>query len=62
MGRPNINLYVMLRFTKRPKTPGIILKNMTFSERNQLFAGNFHALLDEVNAGKLEFTKKWKWK
>ena len=35
---------------------------MAFSERNQLFAGKFHALLDEMNAGILQFTKKWNWK
>ena len=26
MGRPNVNLDVMLKFTKRPKTSGITLK------------------------------------
>ena len=38
------------------------LKNMVFSEGNQLFSGYFHALLDEMNAGKLRFTRKWNWK
>ena len=61
-GRPDRNLDVMLKFTKRHKTPGITLKNMAFSEGNQLFASDSHALQDEINAGMLQFTKKWNWK
>ena len=34
---------------------------MVFFEGNQLFAGDFHALLDEINAGMLQFSKKWNW-
>ena len=48
----------MLKFIKQPKTPGITLKNMAFTEGNQLFASDSHALWDEVNAGMLQFTKK----
>ena len=48
----------MLRFTKPAKTPEITLKNMAFSEGNQLFAGDFHALLDEINVSMLQFTNK----
>ena len=39
----------------RPKTPGIAFKNMAFSEGNQLFAGDFQAVLDETNAIMLQF-------
>ena len=39
--------------------------NMAFPEGNQLFVGgshgDSHALLDEINAGVLQFTKKWNW-
>ena len=35
---------------------------MAFSEGGQLFAGDFYAVLDEINAGMLQFTKKWNWK
>ena len=38
--RLNKNLDVLLKFTKRPKTPEITLKNMAFFEENQLFAGS----------------------
>ena len=63
MGRLNRNLYVMLKFTERPKTPGITSKkNMTFPEGNNLFAGDFRANLDETNADMVQFTKRWNWK
>ena len=53
----------MLKFTERPKTPGITLKkNMAFSERDQLFAGDFCANLDETKADMVQFTKRWNWK
>ena len=52
----------MLKFTERPKTPGITLKkNMAFPEENKLFAGDLRANLDETNADKVQFTKRWKW-
>ena len=35
---------------------------MAFAEENQLFAGDFHAVVDEINADMLQFTKKWNWK
>ena len=35
-------------------------KNLVFSKGNQLFAGDFHALLQEINVGVLQFTKEWK--
>ena len=63
MGRLNRNLYVMLKFTERPKTPGITSKkNMAFPEGNKLFAGDFRANLDERNADMVQFTKRWNWK
>ena len=63
MGRLNRNLYVMLKFTERPKTLGITSKKkMTFSEGNKLFAGDFRANLDETNADMVQFTKRWNWK
>ena len=63
MDRLNRNLYVMLKFTERPKTPGITSKkNMAFPEGNKLFAGDFRANLDETNADMVQFTKRWNWK
>ena len=42
MGCLNRNLYAMLKFTKRPKTPGMTSKkNIVFPEGNKLFAGDF---------------------
>ena len=42
MDRLNRNLYVMLQFTKQPKTPGMTSKkNIAFPEGNKLLAGNF---------------------
>ena len=61
-GRLNRNLYDMLKFTERPKTPGIISKkNMAFPEGNKLFAGDLCANLDENDM--VQFTKRsnWKW-
>ena len=48
--------------TSGPKHRGSLLKNMALSEGNRLFAGDFHAFLDEINAGMLQFTHKWNWK
>ena len=59
MGRLNRNLYVMLKFTERPKTPGITL---AFPEGNKLFAGDFRANLDETNVDMVQFTNRWNWK
>ena len=56
----NRNLYVMLKLTERPKTPGITSKkNIAFPEGNNLFAGDFRASLDETNADMVQFTKRW---
>ena len=52
----------MLKLNERPKTSEITLKNMAFSEKNWLFAGDFHANLDERNAYIIQFTKIWNWK
>ena len=52
----------MLKFTERPKTPGITLKNMACSEGNQLFLGDFRVNIDETNADMAQFTKRWNWK
>ena len=42
MGRLNTNLYLMLKFTERLKTPGMASKkNIAFPEGNKLFAGDF---------------------
>ena len=50
----------MLKLTERPKTPGITSKkNIAFPERNNLFAGDFRASLDETNADMVQFTKRW---
>ena len=47
-----------MKLTKRLKTTGITFeRNMALSEGNQLFAGDFHALMDEMNAGMLQFTR-----
>ena len=41
-GRLNRNLYVMLKFTERPKAPGMTSKKgIAFREGNKLFAGDF---------------------
>ena len=37
-------------------------KNVALSKGNQLSAGDFHVILDEMKAGMLQFTKKWNWK
>ena len=35
---------------------------MDFCEGIQLFAGDFHAVLDEINTNIFQFAKKWSWK
>ena len=53
----------MLKFTERPKTPGVTSKkNITFPEENKLFAGDSRAKLDETNADMAQFIKRWNWK
>ena len=65
MGRLNRNLYVMLKFTERPKTLGITSKKTWLSLRgmkgNKLFAGDFRDNLDETNTDMVQFTKRWNW-
>ena len=52
----------MLKFTERPKTPGITSKKTWLSLRgmkeNKRFAGDFRANLDETNADMVKFTKR----
>ena len=56
MGRLNRNLYVMLKFNERPKTPGMTSKkNIAFQKRRSRFRAN----LDETNADMVQFTKRW---
>ena len=53
----------MLKFTERPKTPGITSKtDMALHEGNKLFAGDFRANLDETNTDVVQLTKRWNWK
>ena len=58
MSRLNRNFCVIFRFIEQPKTPGITSKNMAFSEGKHLFAGDFHAVHEEINFDILQFTKK----
>ena len=51
----------MLKFTERPKTPGITSKKHSLRKGNKLFAGDFCANLDETNADMVQFTKRWNW-
>ena len=62
MGRLNRTLDI-LKFPSGPKHRVSLLKNMTFTKGNQLFVGDFHLVLDKINADILQFTKKsnWKW-
>ena len=52
------NLFGTLTFTERPKTS----RNMASSEENQILAGAFHAIMDKIEADKLQIAKKWNWK
>ena len=58
MGHLNRNLHVMLKFTKRPKTPGMDSKKIAFPEGNKLFSGDCHTNLDETNVDIVQFTKR----
>ena len=49
-GDLNRNLYVILKFAKRPRTPGINLKKHGFLWRESDIGRWFHALLDQINA------------
>ena len=55
-GRLNTNLYVMLKFTERPKTPGMTSKKTLLSLKG---INRFCANLDETKADMVQFTKRW---
>ena len=59
-GRLNRNLYVMLKFTERPKTPGMASKKTLLSLKG---ISRFCANLDETKVDMVQFTKRWnqKW-
>ena len=52
----NRNLYVMLKFTERPKTPGMTSKKTLLSLKG---VSRFCANLDETKADMIQFTKRW---
>ena len=52
----------MLKFRKRPKTPGMTAFNIAFPEVNKLFTSDFRANLNETNADMIQFIKSWNWK
>ena len=56
MGRLNRNLYVMLKFTERPKTPGMASKKTLLSLKE---LSRFCANLDETKADVVQFTNRW---
>ena len=45
-----------------PKHREWLQKNIAFPEGNKLFASDFRAKLDEIDADMAKFTKRWKWK
>ena len=55
-GRLNRNLYVMLKFTKRPKTPGMTSKKTLLSLKG---ISRFCANLDETKVDMVQFKKRW---
>ena len=59
MGRLNRNLYVMLKVTERPKTPGMTSKKTLPSLKG---ISRFCANLDETKADMVQFTKRWNYK
>ena len=46
-----------LEICQAAQNTGDYFKKMDFSKANQLFAGDFHAALDEIKADMLQFTK-----
>ena len=56
MDRLNRNLYVMLKFTERPKTPGMTSKKTLLSLKG---ISRFCANLDETKADMVQFIKRW---
>ena len=55
MGRLNKNLYVMLKFAERPKTPGMNSKKTLLSLKG---ISRYCANLDETNADMAQFRKR----
>ena len=55
MGRLNRNLYIMLEFSERPKTPGMTSKKTLLSLKG---VSRFWANLDETKADMVQFTKR----
>ena len=54
-GRLRKSLYVILKFTERPKTPGFIFKtSMTCIEGDEILGGDFHAILDKIEVDMLQ--------
>ena len=45
-----------------PKHRGSLLKSMAGSERDQLLARTFDAIMDKIEADLLQIIKKWNWK
>ena len=62
-GRLNRNLYAMLKFTERPRTPSMTSKKALVSLKEQAVCRWFRANLNETNADMVQFTKRWnqKW-
>ena len=56
MGRLNKNLYVMLKFTEQPKTPGMTSKKTLLSLKG---ISRFCANLDETKTDMVQFTNRW---
>ena len=52
----------MLKFTERPKTPGITSKKHVFPKGNKLLVGDFRANLDKTNTDMVQFAQRWNWK
>ena len=62
-GRLNRNLYVISKFTKWPKTPGVTSKKTLLSLKGiSCLQVILDEKLDETNADVVQFTKRWIWK
>ena len=48
-------------FPSVPKKRGSLLKNMVFSERNQLFISDFCVNPNKIGADMVQFTNRWNW-
>ena len=49
------------KFPSVPKKQGSLLKNMVFSEGNQLFIGDFCVNPNKIGADMVQFTNRWEW-